>query len=130
MKTFTKKIKTITLVLLCSIFISSIYSCKKEGPGGKSTIKGVVKHHSKAIANATVYIKYGATDFPGTNAGDYDAQVAADADGNYMFTDLVKGDYYLYGYGYDASILEYVKGGIAVNVKRNKTKETDVPVTE
>jgi len=130
MQTIIKKIKTTALILFIGIVASSIYSCKKEGPGGKSTIMGVVKHHSDFIPNATVYIKYGAIDFPGESTSNYDSQVTADAQGNYQFTDLVKGDYYLYGYGYDATIFEDVKGGVAVNVKKNKTVETVVAVTE
>lgn len=130
MKTILKKMKTTAFFLLLSISIFSVYSCKKEGPGGKSTIKGVVKHHSLAIPNATVYIKYGAREFPGETISNYDSQVTADASGNYEFTNLVKGDYYLYGYGYDASIMQDVKGGVGVNVKKNKTVETNVPVVE
>jgi hypothetical protein len=123
-------IKNTFLVTLFSLLILIPTSCKKEGTGGKSTIKGVVKHHSKAIPNAIVYIKYGAIEFPGEITASYDAQVTADAAGAYEFTSLVKGDYYLYGYGYDAAISENVKGGISVNVKRNKTTETDIPVVE
>lgn len=130
MKTTSKKIKIISVLFFFSMLVTTFYSCKKEGQGGKSTIQGIVKHHSQIIPNATVYIKYGSTEFPGPNPSDYDSQVAADASGYYQFTGLVKGDYYLYGYGYDAGILEDVKGGISVNVKRNKTVDINVPVSE
>lgn len=105
-------------------------SCKKEGTGGKSSISGVVEHHGAAIPNSVVYIKYGATDFPGTAVSAYDAQVTADASGNYKFDGLRKGDYYLYGIGYDNSIVAPVTGGVGVKIRYNEDKSIDVPVTE
>jgi hypothetical protein len=104
--------------------------CHKEGTGGKSSVSGTVKHHAAPIPYCVVYIKYGAKEFPGTNTGLYDASVTADGSGNYEFKDLRKGDYYLYGFGYDPSIQENVSGGIAVKLKYNKETHTDVPVTE
>ncbi len=105
-------------------------SCRKEGTGGKSGIKGYVKHHNNIIPNSVVYIKYGATEFPGADATLYDASATADANGFYQFSDLRKGDYYLYGLGYDAAISETVRGGLAVKLKYNKTTEVNLPVTE
>jgi len=123
--------KAIKLSLLAIFFIVTfISSCKDEGPGGRAIIKGAVKHHSDIIPNATVYIKYGATEFPGTTPADYDAQIVADASANFEFTNLVKGNYYLYAVGYDITIGQPVKGGVAVNIKRNENKVIDVPVTE
>ncbi|MDQ3047641.1 MAG: hypothetical protein M3R27_08850 [Bacteroidota bacterium] len=116
------------IFLLFFFTILFFTSCHKEGIGGKGTIKGVVKHHDNAIPNSTVYIKFGATEFPGTNVSAYDANVSADASGNYEIKDLYRGDYYLYGIGMDAG--DVVTGGVAVKLKRNKTVTIDVPVTE
>ena len=116
----------IALVALSITFTS----CKKEGTGGKSSISGKVEHHGAAIPGSIVYIKYGAIDFPGSTASSYDAQVTADAQGTYKFEGLQKGDYYLYGVGYDNAIVDNVRGGIAVNIRRNEEKEVNVPVTE
>lgn len=115
--------------LLC-IFFLSIVACTKEGTGGKSAVTGYVSHHNHKIANAVVYIKYDATEFPGADVSVYDASVTADATGYYLIKDLEKGDYYLYGTGYDNLIQENVGGGIGVKLKRNKTTTTDIPVTE
>lgn len=119
-------LKILSIILISLFFITSC----KEGTGGKSKINGYTKHHSLAIPNCVVYIKYGATDFPGENTANYDASVTADVTGHFEFTGLRKGDYYLYGLGYDTSISEVVKGGIGVKVKYNKTLTVNVPVTE
>lgn len=120
-----------TILLVAAICLSTVFSaCHKEGTGGKSSISGSVKHHDAAIPNAVVYIKYGVKEFPGTDVSKYDASVTADANAHYEFKNLRKGDYYLYGAGYDNTIMEAVTGGISVKLKYNKETETDVPVTE
>ncbi len=124
-----KKIKSSILFLSFASFLLLI-SCHKEGTGGKSMVNGYVKHHNSIIPNCVVYIKYGATEFPGTNTANYDASVTADANGRYEFSGLRKGNYYLYGLGYDNSISEVVKGGISVKLKYNKINTIDVLVTE
>jgi len=120
------KIRYVSLILLSLLF----YSCHKEGIGGKSSLDGTVYHHSKPIPNAIVYIKYGATDFPGTNVSSYDDHTTADASAKYQFDNLRKGNYYLYGVGYDDAIFATVSGGVAIKLKYNKSASTDVPVTE
>ena len=119
----------VTLFLVpYSLFLSS---CHKEGPGGKATIKGAVKHHSQLIPGAVVYIKYGAKESPGTNVTYYDGSVTTDANANYSFADLRKGNYFLFGVGFDSSITQTVTGGIPVEVKsKTETVEKDVQVTE
>lgn len=87
-------------------------------------------HHIDAIPAATIYIKYGAIDFPGTNVSTYDAQVTADAQGAYKFEGLQKGDYYLYGIGYDTAVVDDVMGGVAVKVRKNEDIVIDVAVRE
>jgi hypothetical protein len=120
-----------TLFLFLSLALFGFISCGKEGTGGKAVIKGQVKHHDKLIPGAVVYIKYGAKDFPGSNVTYYDASVTADAQANYAFPDLKKGDYYLFGIGYDSAIALPVSGGIHAEIKKKtETVEINVPVTE
>lgn len=119
--------------IVCSFFAMlffSFSSCKKEGPGGKSSVSGNVKHHQELIPNAIVYIKYGATEFPGADISIYDDKVTSDTNAHFEFKDLQKGDYYLYGVGYDFSGSYNVVGGVGIELKRNKASETDIPVTE
>lgn len=125
-----KKMNKSILMILTMITFTVLTACHKEGTGGKSSISGNVKHHDEIIPNATVYIKYGATELPGTSPSSYDASTAADANGHYEFKNLRKGDYFLYGVGFDTDHMETVTGGISVKLKYNKETTTDVPVTE
>ena len=120
--------KLFAYLIPLSVFFAS---CGKEGPGGKAAIKGLVKHHSKPIPGAVVYIKYGAKESPGSNVTYYDANITADANAHYEFPDLKAGDYYLFGVGFDTAIGKVVSGGIPVVIKsKTETVEADVPVTE
>lgn len=115
---------------LAATLVFSFGSCKKEGTGGKSSVSGNVKHHSKLIPNAIVYIKYGATEFPGVDISLYDDQITSDTNAHYEFKELQKGDYYLYGVGTDLAGPYNVSGGIGIKLKRNESITIDVPVTE
>lgn len=119
-------------ILFCffTILFFSFSSCKKEGPGGKSSVSGNVKHHQELIPSAIVYIKYGATEFPGGDISIYDDKVTSDTNAHFEFKDLEKGDYYLYGVGYDFTGSYNVVGGVGIELKRNKASIVDVPVTE
>ena len=118
-------------LILLVVSVSFIFTaCHKEGIGGKSSVSGGVFHHEKPIPNAVVYIKYGATDFPGADVTTYDDHTTADANANYEFHNLRMGNYYLYGVGWDNSISSTVTGGISVKLKYNKSYSTDVPVVE
>lgn len=110
-----------------------LYSCKKEGPGGDSSISFFVKHHNEIIPGATVYIKYGAKEFPGADLSKYDDFITTDYAGHHKgrshFDGLRKGDYFLYAVGYDSTMA--VAGGIPVKIKTNgETVEATVQVTE
>lgn len=118
---------------LISISVFSVFafgSCYKEGNGGKSGVNGNVSHHGHLVANAIVYIKYDAVEFPGADVSKYNASVTADANGHYEFKDLRKGVYYLYAVGYDNSIMETVTGGTGIKLKYNKATSSDIPVLE
>ena len=123
-------LKHIPIFCLTIILLFSFGSCKKEGTGGKSSVSGNVKHHQELIPNAIVYIKYGATEFPGADVSVYDDKVTSDVNANFEFKDLQKGDYYLYGIGYDFTGSYSVVGGIGVALKRNQSTINDIPVTE
>lgn len=124
--------KTRLLLLSCSLIL--LFSCTKEGTGGDAELMGTVKHHSLAIPGAIVYIKYGAKEFPGTELSKYDASTTASlSDAHYHFEGLKRGNYYLYGVGYDSSINSVVTGGVAVKIKfgdRKGVTEQDVQVVE
>ncbi len=119
-------------ILYSLLFVGlAFFSCKKNNIGGNSEIKGVVKHHTKIIGGATIYIKFNAKEFPGTDVSVYDATVSADANGNYSIK-CYKGDYYLYAVGADQDVPPpyIVKGGVPVKIRSNEKVEADLPVTE
>lgn len=113
-----KNIKYIFLIF-CAL---SFFGCKKNQLGGKSNIKGKVMHHDKPIPFAKIYIKYNATDFPGTDVTAYDHEMAADLNGNFLVDHIYHGDYYFYAVGQDDAIAApfIVKGGIHLKVKMLK----------
>lgn len=102
--------------------------------GGQATIAAFPKHHEIAIKGATLYIKFGAKEFPGNNSGDYDLTIKGEANEDHIhIEELTWGDYYLYAVGYDSSIAKPVSGGIPVTIKRSEKKEevnVTIPVSE
>jgi hypothetical protein len=122
--------KKIHILILLTGFIFSA-ACKKNQLGGKSTVKGTVAHHERAISYAVVFIKFNAKNFPGADTTIYDDKVRTDASGNFSFK-CYKGDYYLYGFGFDYTIPPpyHVVGGVPVHVRNRETVNADVAVTE
>ena len=126
-----KKVKFAVIALAVFGFVS----CKKNGTGGENTIAAFPKHHGVTIPNATVFIKYGATELPGINASDFDDSKVAvkegSGDAHAHFEGLLKGDYYIYAIGFDSTVNETVSGGIAVKIsKKSGEQDVDVPLTE
>ncbi len=122
------KVRYAVLVLLA---VSVITACKKNQLGGKSMVQGKVMHHSKLIANARVFIKFNAKEFPGSDTSKYDAKLSADASGSYSFS-CYPGNYFVYGFGIDLGVPapHHVVAGIPVKVRQNETVKADIPVTE
>lgn len=122
--------KKILLYLLSFLFLIPL-ACRKNQLGGKSSVSGFVKHHSKSIAFASVFIKFDAKEFPGSDTTIYDAKLRADENGAYTFS-CYKGNYYLYSHGYDYAIPapHIVVGGTPVNVRMNENVDLNIAVTE
>ena len=117
------------------VFISfiSILSCRKEetlaGKGGNATLTITPQHHGLNIANSKVYIKYNAKNTPSF----YDDSVQTSMQNGIptaVFTQLTKGDYYIYGIGIDTSIKQTVKGGIPYTIENETAQTIYLPVTE
>jgi len=119
--------------IIYSLLVISLtfFSCKKNELGGTGIIKGTVKHHAKIIGKATVYIKFNAKEFPGTNVSLYDDKVVADELGNYKIS-CFKGDYYLYAVGFDDDVPppSIVSGGAPVKIRNRETVEIELAITE
>ncbi len=99
------------------------------GSGGSAAIKITIKHHTKIIDSATVYIKYNTLDA----SSKYDDSVRCklnDGKPLAIFSGLKKGNYYLYGVGWDPNITNTVVGGVPYTVKEETTYDINLPVTE
>lgn len=117
------------------VVAATVASCKKNGIGGEAEIGIHVKHHSALIPGARVYIKYGAKEFPGKDVSLYDdnkeSGIVGESKAHTHFTNLLRGNYYLYSTGYDSSISKTVAGGVPVEIKdSHEHLEVTVPVTE
>lgn len=113
-----------------SLFIALLFvSCRKNGTGGKASIKGQATYNSAGVPNVVVYIKFGTTANPGTDISKYDTQASADGNGNYAFNSVLEGDYYLYAVDRtytdpNTTYLEPLSGGMGVRVTSQKQSVT------
>lgn len=127
--------KIALVVTLCV----TVFSCKKEGLGGDATVVALLKHHDHIIPNQanypdTVFVKFDAKEFPGNNPSDYDAFFTGHfGEDHVQIEGLKPGNYFLFGVGIDSSIVQRVKGGVAIKIKHKEKDEEiqlDIPVTE
>lgn len=135
---------TAMLVILCICSLLSFQGCKPEeedgdncSPGRSGNLRLVLNmiHHTRPIKGATVYIKYGAVEFPGEDPGLYDFSVTADTLSSFATVDsLACGQYYIYAVGID-SLLDPVnwmcKGGVPYNTTASSGVDSlNVYITE
>ena len=120
-----KTIKLIALGIL-AVLALSISSCSKEaGFNGNSTITGNVTNSAgTALSGAVISINFGAT-APTTT---FNYSTTTDANGNYSFNDLQKGNYYVSGtytsYLDQGQNVVLHTGGAVVNLGGNKSSAT------
>jgi len=124
--------------LTISLF-AFIFSCSREGTGGDATIVTFLKHHGSPIKNHvgypdTVYVKFNAKDAPSGGLSKYDTYFVGEVGEDHVHLPGLKwGDYYIYGCGYDSTVMSRVIGGMHVKIKRSERKkeiDTDLAVSE
>lgn len=122
--------KKIIAISILAITTFTLGACKKAGLGGDATIVAFPKHHGAPIYGATVYVKFNAKDFPGTNISSYDATFMGEPKEDHVhLEELKKGDYYFYAVGYDSTISEMVSGGQSFTIKRkDRSDEQDIEI--
>lgn len=130
-----KTINTIVILLLAVCLTALGCSKRKDkgGKGGSATLQVTPKHHSNYIYDCTVYLKYDASEPPSDSTLGYDeSMVCVVVDGKPVatFTGLRNGNYYIYGYGYDTSVAQNVKGGFPYEITDQSIISVNVPVTE
>lgn len=101
------------------------------GKGGGATLKLVLKHHGLArnIISAETFIKYNTQDAPAFYDDSVDC-VQADTMSVGTFSGLKKGDYYVYGRGFDTTIKQYVVGGAKYTISQETVQTITLNVTE
>lgn len=118
-----------------------IFSCNRDdddpvgGKGGNATLRVSPMHHTEYIDSSMVYIKYNATSMP--SAFD-DSMMCVQSGGKPVatFGQLKKGNYYVYGVGFDEDQpldpdhWYNVKGGTPYVITVEETQDITVPVTE
>ncbi len=122
---------------LLLLLLSTTIACNRSdnnnddmaGKGGKATLKVMPAHHEKQIDSCTVYIKYNTRDAPATYDDSVKTQIAGGVP-TATFTELKKGDYYLYGRGWDKDIQQVVTGGIPVTITQEAVVPVNLPVSE
>jgi hypothetical protein len=103
------------------------------GKGGNAILNVTPRHHGRQIDTCTVYIKYNATDAPSNGVYDDSAAcVLVSGIPVATFSGLKKGNYYLYGYGWDPTLTppQHVKGGFAYPIQEENTQSIDLAVSE
>ena len=121
--------------LMSIAFLLFTISCNRKdkdevaGKGGNAILKITPQHHGQDIDSCKVYIKYNTLD--AANSYDDSAWVIQVNERPVaMFSGLKKGNYYVFGKGWDPSIVQNVKGGIPYTITEEKTLEITLPVTE
>jgi hypothetical protein len=129
----SKYFKSTILILLVA---ASLASCEREEPvsvggkGGNATLNVTPQHHSKNIDSCMVYIKYNTLDKP-TSAYDDSAKcVIVNGKPVASFSGLKKGNYYLFGFGWDPAIVMNVKGGAPKQITEETVISYNLAVTE
>ena len=131
-------------VLLGATLLLAVAGCKKDddpvlppasvgGKGGSGTLRVTPRHHGKQIDSCTVFIKYNAVDKPAN--GVYDDSVKCIKSGGIpvaTFTSLKKGNYYLFGYGWDPELSPpaHVRGGYAYPLSVENDQSVELAVSE
>lgn len=94
------------------LVILAFASCSKPGTGGRSRINVFVMRDTEKslIQDMQVYIKYGATTSPGTEAGDYNDSEITNHHGKCSFKGLRRGNYFFYTEGFDSLYQDSVSG--------------------
>lgn len=117
-----------------------IFSCKKEdeappvgGPGGNATLKVTPRHHGRQIDSCMIYIKYNAVNPPADSLYDDSARcVLINGLPIATFAGLKKGNYYIFGYGWDPQLTppQHVRGGTPWTITEETLQKLDIPVSE
>lgn len=128
------KLGLTTLTIFLGLLL--VFGCRKKnnaGLGGDNTLLIKVRHHTVVLDSITVYVKFNNEDAP-TSIDEYDINAKVEiknGDTLATFEGLKKGDYYLYGKGWDPDFNTVVEGGLPIEISTESgTSEYNLQVTE
>lgn len=121
--------------LMAGLMLLAAGCGKDDDSKGASTFSLQVtpKHHGRAIDSCTIYIKYDAVDAPADGRYDDSAKcVPLNGAPVAVFSNLKRGNHYLYGYGWDPQLTppKAVKGGYAYPDNGDATQRVELAVSE
>lgn len=107
-----------TLIIGLVIFLCS--GCTKNNLDRRSHICFTTQHHDLIIPNITIYVKYGATEYPGYEPLDqFHKVLTSDENGRVCMQDIPLGSHWFMAIGYDELIREQVIGNIPLRFDLN-----------
>jgi hypothetical protein len=126
--------KHVKNLMIATAGLLLLAACKRDdttigGKGGGAVLRVTPQHHGKNIDSCMIYIKYNTQDKP-ASYDDSAKCVLIDNKPVATFPSLKKGKYYLFGYGWDPSIGQAVKGGAPYTISSETTQDYNLPVTE
>ena len=110
-------------------------SCEKKEELNNQVVKGTnklivsVKHHTLSLQGINVYLKFNATEFPGTDTTLYDWVSISNNSGIAVFENLFEGNYFLYAKGLDTNISMQVIGASGAVLNSSTITNNEAYVT-
>ena len=115
-------------IFFCFFLFAISFSCKKKIDSysasnadlkGNVTLYVHVVHHTYSLSNIAVYLKKGATLYPGNDVSSYEYKVVSDANGIAEFDQLpIDADVWVYGFGTDNYISRSVTGNTGIKLSQ------------
>jgi len=112
-------------------------TCEYAGSGGDVTLSLFPQHHGVAIVSSgthpdSAFIKFNATNSPGTAGNLYDIVLAGDSGEEHVHVhNLKRGKYFIFMTGFDTTINQRVTGGIPYTITQTSGDiDINIPVTE
>lgn len=121
-------------LFLTGVIVVALFGCKKDknntevtapvaGKGGTATLRIIPVHTGLDIDSCMIYLKYNADTYPEKFDDSFKCKVE---DGRPVatFTNLKRGQYYIYGYGWDIVRSQTVIGSRPYYITTNNTSYT------
>ena len=98
------------------LFIFGVLACAQDEKQDLHLFEVEVQvyHHGTAVPHCTVYLMEYAQDFPGDDLSQYHFEVTSDEMGKATIKDVLAGEHWIYGLGFDG--VDTVKGNMSIYI--------------